>query len=182
MACCDGWDDTGSTSAPPEPRGGEGLTSTERLHDVIGKLRRHIDAIQEAKRRVEAGGKLGRPDPLLACVNDLPAIVHELDMAELEIEADFEAHEDRPTAPSASGGEAVAWLTAGGDVTRSRAYAVEQSVNDPANYPVALFAHPARMPTREEVFTILRRWCCPTYAEHGADAILALFQKGDGRG
>lgn len=40
-------------------------------------------------------------------------------------------------------GEAVAWLTAGGDVTRSKACAVEQSANDPDGYPVALYATPA---------------------------------------
>lgn len=34
--------------------------------------------------------------------------------------------------------EPVAWIDPGGDVTRSRAYAVEQSVNDPVNYPKAL--------------------------------------------
>lgn len=34
----------------------------------------------------------------------------------------------------------VAWLTSGGDVTRSRVYAIEQSSNDPENYPVALYA------------------------------------------
>ena len=32
----------------------------------------------------------------------------------------------------------VAWLTTGGDVTRCHAYAVEQSFNDPENYPKAL--------------------------------------------
>jgi len=42
---------------------------------------------------------------------------------------------DTPTRGEA---EPVAWLTTGGDVTRSHAYAVEQSVNDPNNYPVAL--------------------------------------------
>ena len=34
--------------------------------------------------------------------------------------------------------EVVAWLTTGGDVTRSEAYSKEQSVNDTENYPVAL--------------------------------------------
>lgn len=44
-----------------------------------------------------------------------------------------------PAQPGSRGeGEAVAWLTTGGDVTRSHAYAVEQSVNDPDNYPKAL--------------------------------------------
>lgn len=37
-----------------------------------------------------------------------------------------------------SGLEVVAWLTPGGDVTCSEAYAKEQSVNDPDNYPSAL--------------------------------------------
>lgn len=84
---------TSMTSSPIHSRGT--VTSTERLHGVIGKLRAHIGAIQAAKADVDAGRDAPEINPILVCINDLPVIVRELDMAELEIEADFEAHEDR---------------------------------------------------------------------------------------
>lgn len=58
--------------------------------------------------------------------------------------------------PSTSGLEVVAWLTTGGDVTRSEAYAKEQSVNDPENYPVALVTAASAQARLDEIGMLVR--------------------------
>jgi hypothetical protein len=86
-----GWLKRSLDAAPATRPTAEAATSTDRLHAVIQKLRDHVAAIQAAKARVDAGRSAPENNPILQCVNDLPGIVRELDMAELEIEADFEA-------------------------------------------------------------------------------------------
>jgi hypothetical protein len=70
----------------------------DRLHDAIRQLRQHMTTIQAAKIASAAGHPQGM-GPIWNLVNALPAIVRQLDAAELDIEAAFERYEDA-TPPS----------------------------------------------------------------------------------
>jgi len=84
---------------PSAPEAREGYAVDDRLHSAIEKLKAHVVAIQAGKRNLSS--VINGPNPILSCVNELPAIIRQLDAAELEIEAAFERHEDHPAAPSA---------------------------------------------------------------------------------
>lgn len=73
---------------------GEGLDAVEPLRRSIADLKRHIDAVQAAKRNRGPG------DTITDCINDLPAIVRALEASEFEIEAAFEAYEDASPVPA----------------------------------------------------------------------------------
>jgi hypothetical protein len=74
----------------------------DRLHDAIRQLRQHMTTIQAAKIASAAGHPQGM-GPIWNLVNALPAIVRQLDAAELDIEAAFERYEDATTAPVKTG-------------------------------------------------------------------------------
>ena len=78
-------------SVPGQPE----VSGTDSLHAVIVRLRGHVGAVQAGKRGDPAGSN-GRP--IIDCINDLPSIIRALEMAELEIEADFERQEAHPGA------------------------------------------------------------------------------------
>ena len=77
---------------------GEGVDGAQMLHDAKLKLTAHVLAIQLAKHAADIGRPLGKPNPILDCINDLPSIIRALDAAEFEIEAAFENYEDRTQA------------------------------------------------------------------------------------
>jgi hypothetical protein len=85
-------------SAAPAPEGG---AVDDRLHSAISKLKDWVGLIQLRKN----GGCVSG-NPIVDCVNDLPAIIRELEAAELEIEGAFERYEDalatREEAPAGS--------------------------------------------------------------------------------
>ena len=74
----------------------------DRLHDAIRQLRQHMTTIQAAKIASAAGHPQGM-GPIWNLVNALPAIVRQLDAAELDIEAAFERYEDATTPPVKTG-------------------------------------------------------------------------------
>lgn len=88
-----GW---GSSADADTHRAAEGAVVDDRLHDAIRQLRQHMTTIQAAKKASAAGQPQGM-GPIWNLVNALPAIVRQLDAAELDIEAAFERYEDAAT-------------------------------------------------------------------------------------
>jgi hypothetical protein len=85
----------------------------DRLHDAIRQLRQHMTTIQAAKIASAAGHPQGM-GPIWNLVNALPAIVRQLDAAELDIEAAFERYEDARPQPAdgySSNEGAAIWIT-----------------------------------------------------------------------
>jgi|GEM_PF-1006584 len=74
----------------------------DRLNSALVKLKSWVELIQQGKRGESFVGR-----PVVDCINDLPAIIRELEAAELEIEAAFERYDDalatREEAPAEAG-------------------------------------------------------------------------------
>lgn len=85
----------------PTPKAVVVPTGTELLHAVIATLRGHVQALSDGKKLVRDGMPAPSPSPIYAVFKALPGIVRELEMAELEIESDFERYDDL-AAPQAS--------------------------------------------------------------------------------
>jgi hypothetical protein len=93
-------EDQGSNRKGDLPTGqAEPAVVDDRLHDAIRQLRQHMTTIQAAKIASAAGHPQGM-GPIWNLVNALPAIVRQLDAAELDIEAAFERYEDVTPQPA----------------------------------------------------------------------------------
>lgn len=78
--------------AAPVAQQGDGESGTDDLHAAIVRLRTHVQAVQVVKKI--AGTAPVVTNPIIDCINDLPAIIRALEAAEFQIEADFERYED----------------------------------------------------------------------------------------
>lgn len=102
-----------------------------------------------------------------------------------------EGFEVCPTAPSASGGEAVAWRVkdfADGWILFADEAFARSEANGAGNLVQPLFAHPARMPTRGQIINAVCHSSPfgPDYKHPDllriSEAILALFHTGETKG
>ena len=71
------------------------------LHKTIKRLKGHVVAMSDGKKLVARGEPGPSPNPIMACLADLPEIVRHLEAAEFDIEAALEEHEAALSAKSA---------------------------------------------------------------------------------
>ena len=82
-------------SASPAPAGDLVERDADLLHKTIKRLKGHVVAMSDGKKLVAKGQPGPSPNPIMACLADLPEIVRLLEAAEFDIEAAFEEHEAR---------------------------------------------------------------------------------------
>jgi hypothetical protein len=78
----------------------EGETvADDLLHKTIKRLKSHVVAMSDGKKLVAQGLPGPTPNPIMACLADLPEIVRHLEAAEFEIDSALERYEDQPVVP-----------------------------------------------------------------------------------